>query len=170
MERRKASACLSRIGRAVTSVQANEKEREADSNAIKEAVKPLLHFQPEAGGGSVADDSKGEGARADRGVHHYVSTPPHQPPPDYALKPPPLPLRLLLTKGPCHGGISILGVCDRALRRLPLGQRVTGWPARATETYVKFRAYSCVYAFILLCVDKRRGIEQQRQVGFSLCV
>ncbi|CAN0361683.1 unnamed protein product [Ectocarpus sp. 12 AP-2014] len=65
MERRKASACISRIGRAVTAVQANEKEREADSNAIKEAVKPLLHFQPEAGGGSVADDSKGEGARVD---------------------------------------------------------------------------------------------------------
>ncbi|CBJ28789.1 conserved unknown protein [Ectocarpus siliculosus] len=58
VERRKASACISRIGRAVTAVQANEKEREADSNAIKEAVKPLLHFQPEAGGGSVADDSK----------------------------------------------------------------------------------------------------------------
>ncbi|CAN0272825.1 unnamed protein product, partial [Ectocarpus sp. 8 AP-2014] len=61
VERRKASACLSRIGRAVTAVQANEKEREADSNAIKEAVKPLLHFQPEAGGGSVADDSKADG-------------------------------------------------------------------------------------------------------------
>lgn len=63
VERRKASACISRIGRAVTAVQANEKEREADSNAIRGAVKPLLHFQPEAGGGSVADDSKGEGAR-----------------------------------------------------------------------------------------------------------
>lgn len=58
VERRKASACLSRIGRAVTAVQASEKEREADSNDIKEAVKPLLRFQPEAGGGAV-DDSKG---------------------------------------------------------------------------------------------------------------
>lgn len=58
VERRKASACLSRIGRAVTAVQASEKEREADSNAIKAAVKPLLRFQPEAGGG-VADDSEG---------------------------------------------------------------------------------------------------------------
>lgn len=58
MERRKASACLSRIGRAVTAVQASEKEREADSNVIKDAVKPLLHFHPEAGG-AVVDDSKG---------------------------------------------------------------------------------------------------------------
>lgn len=58
VERRKASACLSRIGRAVTAVQASEKEREADSNVIKDAVKPLLRFQPEAGG-AVADDSKG---------------------------------------------------------------------------------------------------------------
>lgn len=60
MERRKASACLSRIGRAVTAVQASEKEREADSNVIKDAVKPLLRFQPDAGGaGGVVDDSKG---------------------------------------------------------------------------------------------------------------
>lgn len=58
VERRKASACLSRIGRAVTSVQASEKEREADSNVIKDAIKPLLRFQPEAGGG-VINDSKG---------------------------------------------------------------------------------------------------------------
>lgn len=58
VERRKASACLSRIGRAVTAVQASEKEREADSNVIKDAVKPLLRFQPEAGG-AVVDDSKG---------------------------------------------------------------------------------------------------------------
>ncbi|CAM9199761.1 unnamed protein product [Laminaria digitata] len=60
VERRKASACLSRVGRAVTSVQANEKEREADSQKIKGAVSPLLRFQPEAGGSSVADP-KGEG-------------------------------------------------------------------------------------------------------------
>ena len=53
--RRKASACLSRVGRAVTSVQANEKEREADSQKIKDAVLPLLRFQPEAGGGIVAE-------------------------------------------------------------------------------------------------------------------
>lgn len=60
MERRKASACLSRIGRAVTAVQASEKEREADSNAIKDAVKPLLRFQPDAGGaGGVVEESKG---------------------------------------------------------------------------------------------------------------
>ena len=58
VERRKASACLSRIGRAVTAVQAGEKEREADSNTIKDAVKPLLRFQPEAGG-AVVEDSKG---------------------------------------------------------------------------------------------------------------
>lgn len=58
VERRKASACLSRIGRAVTAVQANEKERDADSNVIKAAVKPLLRFQPEAGGG-VEDDQEG---------------------------------------------------------------------------------------------------------------
>lgn len=56
VERRKASACLSRIGRAVTAVQANEKEREADSNVIKAAVKPLLRFQPDAGGGVVVHD------------------------------------------------------------------------------------------------------------------
>eukprot|EP00752_Nemacystus_decipiens_P003774 g3475.t1 len=60
VERRKASACLSRIGRAVTAVQASEKEREADSNVIKDAVKPLLRFQPEAGG-AVVNDSKVEG-------------------------------------------------------------------------------------------------------------
>lgn len=58
MERRKASACLSRIGRAVTAVQASEKEREADSNVIKAAAKPLLRFQPDAGG-SVVDDLGG---------------------------------------------------------------------------------------------------------------
>lgn len=39
----------------MTSVQANEKEREADSQKIKDAVSPLLQFQPEAGGGSVAE-------------------------------------------------------------------------------------------------------------------
>eukprot|EP00903_Cladosiphon_okamuranus_P017674 g16275.t1 len=60
MERRKASACLSRIGRAVTAVQASEKEREADSNVIKGAVKPLLRFRPDAGG-AVVDDSTAEG-------------------------------------------------------------------------------------------------------------
>lgn len=59
LERRKASACLSRVGRAVTGVQASEKEREADSNAIKDAVKPLLRFQPGTGGGVVEDDFKG---------------------------------------------------------------------------------------------------------------
>lgn len=58
LERRKASACFSRVARAVSSVQANEKEREADSDKIKSAVQPLLGFQPEAGGGSV-DLSKG---------------------------------------------------------------------------------------------------------------
>ncbi|CAM9409161.1 unnamed protein product [Ascophyllum nodosum] len=58
--RRKTSACLSRIARAVTSVQANEKEREADSGRIKDAVKPLLGFQPEAGGSTV-QDAKAEG-------------------------------------------------------------------------------------------------------------
>lgn len=61
MERRKASACLSRIGRAVTAVQASEKEREADSNVIKDAIKPLLRFHPDAGG-AVVDDSKGASA------------------------------------------------------------------------------------------------------------
>lgn len=41
-------------------MQANEKEREADSNAIKAAVKPLLGFQPD-GGGAAVDDSTGVG-------------------------------------------------------------------------------------------------------------
>lgn len=39
----------------MTSVQANEKEREADSRKIKDAVLPLLQFQAEAGGSSVAE-------------------------------------------------------------------------------------------------------------------
>lgn len=56
MERRKASACLSRVGRAVTCVQANEKERELDSNRIKQAVQPLLQFQA----GGEADSGKEE--------------------------------------------------------------------------------------------------------------
>ena len=46
----------------MTSVQANEKEREADSGRIKDAVKPLLGFQPEAGGSTV-QDAKGDGIR-----------------------------------------------------------------------------------------------------------
>lgn len=61
IERRKASACLSRIGRAVTSVQANEKEREADSLRVKAAARPLLGFQPEAGGGGADEFAKGDG-------------------------------------------------------------------------------------------------------------
>lgn len=50
MERKKTSGCLSRIIRAVTSVQANEAEREADSAKIKDTVRPFLGFHEEAGG------------------------------------------------------------------------------------------------------------------------
>lgn len=59
MERRKTSGCLSRIIRAVTSVQANEAEREVDSAKIKDAVRPLLAFHEEAGG-SDARSVKGD--------------------------------------------------------------------------------------------------------------
>lgn len=61
VERRKASACISRIARAVTSVQANEKEREADSNRVKEAVQPMLQFQSvgENGDGQSGNETKG---------------------------------------------------------------------------------------------------------------
>ncbi|CAM9970461.1 unnamed protein product [Scytosiphon promiscuus] len=60
VERRKASACLSRIGRAVSEVQANEKEREADSNAIKAAAKPFLGFQPGEGGAAMTLAASGD--------------------------------------------------------------------------------------------------------------
>lgn len=59
MERKKTSGCLSRIIRAVTSVQANEAEREADSARIKDTVRPLLGFHEEAGG-SDARNIKGD--------------------------------------------------------------------------------------------------------------
>lgn len=58
VQRRKASACISRIGRAVTELKANEEERGADSAKIKRAVHPLLHFHPDVGG-SPADGPKG---------------------------------------------------------------------------------------------------------------
>lgn len=67
VERRKASACLSRVGKAVTDVQANEKERQVDAEAMKQVVQPLLQFQgpdtedSRSGGGSHFGEAKGEG-------------------------------------------------------------------------------------------------------------
>lgn len=73
VERRKASACLSRLGRAVTSVQASEKERELDSNRLKQAVQPLLHFQP---GGEVDAAGKEEKGKEVKGGSRVFSVVP----------------------------------------------------------------------------------------------